>query len=469
MALSLSFQGCLEGCSEFFANKDVDEDGYLHPTYGGDDCNDENSNINPGKNDEPYDGVDADCSGADLTDVDEDGQDSKEGVGGEDCNDYDNTVGAGFPELCDGDDNDCDLTNVTDDADGDEVACTTYGLGKDCNDSDASIYFGAFDIPYDGIDQDCFGGDVTDYDGDGVDGLPAGGTDCNDSTGGAEAYGFDESVEIYIAGGPFTMGSNSGDADEAPQHEVMLSAYCIDRIEVRNRDYRLCVEKGKCTAPSKTTSASGRLDYYSSSASEWDDYPVIWVNYEQASKYCAWRHQSLPTEAQWEKAARGGHCLSGGTTESCPPEDVNSYPTRTYPWGEDAPSCELANYTYDPANGLGCAGSEVADTLPVTALEQVSSPYQMHNLAGNVAEWNYDYYAAAYYADSNGTPNPSGPESGIERSTRGGYFGTAEAYLYLAKRTWRDPLSSANSIGFRCARWDFTPVRPVQTQQTLTR
>lgn len=467
MALSLSFQGCLEGCSEFFANKDVDEDGYLHPTYGGDDCNDKNSNINPGKNDEPYDGVDADCSGADLTDVDEDGQDSKEGVGGEDCNDYDDTVGAGFPELCDGQDNDCNEATVEDDADGDKQACVREGSsGKDCNDSDATIYFGAFDIPYDGIDQDCFGGDVIDYDGDGEPGLPAGGTDCNDSVGTTDLYGFDESVEIYIPGGPFTMGSNSGDADEAPQHEVMLSAYCIDRIEVRNRDYRLCVEQKKCTPPSKTTSASGRLDYYSSNASEWDDYPVIWVNYEQASQYCAWRHQSLPTEAQWEKAARGGHCLSGGTTESCPPEDVNPYPTRTYPWGEDAPSCELANFSF--SSGKGCAPENLMDTLPVTSLEQGASPANLLNLAGNVAEWTFDFYSETYYQESGSSLDPKGPSEGAEVVNRGAFFGASSAELRAANRASWNPTTSNNFLGFRCARWDFTPVRPGQTQQTLT-
>ncbi len=158
---------------------DVDGDGHDAEVVGGDDCNDNDASIYPGAAEIPYDGIDQDCSGSDLTDVDLDGY----SIDGGDCNDNDASIYPGATEIpYDGIDQDCDGSDLTD-VDGDGHDAEVVG-GDDCNDNDASIYAGATEIPYDGIDQDCDESDLTDVDGDGYDAIIAGGTDCDDNDAG---------------------------------------------------------------------------------------------------------------------------------------------------------------------------------------------------------------------------------------------------------------------------------------------
>ncbi len=163
---------------------DVDGDGYEAPDVGGTDCDDDDATIYPGAPDTWYDGVDSDCAGDDDYDQDGDGYQSS-AYGGQDCDDTDPNINPGVPDTWyDGVDSDCDGHSDYD-ADYDGRDDVGYG-GDDCDDTDGSIYPGATEIPYDGLDQDCDGEDITDVDQDGYDAEVVGGTDCDDEN--AEAY-----------------------------------------------------------------------------------------------------------------------------------------------------------------------------------------------------------------------------------------------------------------------------------------
>jgi formylglycine-generating enzyme required for sulfatase activity len=160
---------------------------------------------------------------------------------------------------------------------------------------------------------------------------------------------------------------------------------------VTNKQYQACVDAGVCEPPSDISSAT-HPSYYGNS--EFDDYPVIYVSWDKANRYCrVWKGTggSLPTEAQWEKAARG--------TDA-----------RTYPWGNDAPNKDFLNYD----NNIG-------DTTVAKNYLQTASFYGLYDMAGNVWEWVNDYYGEAYYRSSNSSNNPSGPESGQYRVARGAH------------------------------------------------
>jgi formylglycine-generating enzyme required for sulfatase activity len=228
-------------------------------------------------------------------------------------------------------------------------------------------------------------------------------------------------VMVYVPAGTFTMGSDDSDPDatedEKPQHTVYLDAFWIDRTEVTNAQYRRCVDDGACRSPSKTSSDT-HDSYYG--ASKFDDYPVIWVDWEQANAYCTWAGKRLPTEAEWEKAARGTD-------------------RRIYPWGEGI-DCNHANYG-------GCAG----DTAQVASYPQGASPYGVLDMAGNVWEWVADWYAEDYYANSPDR-NPQGPGSGERRVLRGGSWLGDERVVRAALRSSGGPSLARGDLGFRCAR-----------------
>ncbi len=167
---------------------------------------------------------------------------------------------------------------------------------------------------------------------------------------------------IAIPAGPFIMGNTSEELPEAlPRHQVTLAAYSIDAHEVTNVEYRACESAGACTAPS-SLSSNTRSSYHTNAA--YDAYPVIYVSWAQASAYCTWAGKRLPSEAEWEKAARGGCKIVAPAT--CGPEDV-----RTFPWGETPASCTLANYQPFPAPFCVTGG----DTDAVGSRPGGDSPY----------------------------------------------------------------------------------------------
>ncbi len=226
---------------------------------------------------------------------------------------------------------------------------------------------------------------------------------------------------VLVPAGPFEMGSNNGNPDERPVHPVTLAAFYIDQHEVTNGQYAQCVGKGVCQPP-KWTQSYSRDSYYGDPA--FDNYPVIGVNWEQARSYCEWRDGRLPTEAEWEKAARGEE-------------------GRTYPWGEII-TCRVANYGGTKEDN-GCVG----DTSPVGAYPTGASPYGVYDLGGNVWEWTADWYDSRYYGISPGE-NPAGQNKSSFKVLRGGGWAYDAAY---ARATYRDsivPDLQDSSIGFRC-------------------
>jgi formylglycine-generating enzyme required for sulfatase activity len=234
---------------------------------------------------------------------------------------------------------------------------------------------------------------------------------------------------VYVSEGSFIMGSDNGDEDAKPEHEVFLDAYWMDKYEVSNAQY---VQFLNSVGGNQKTDGYWWVDASASdvqireSNGNWqvdsgvEDHPMTVVNWYGAMAYCEWAEGSLPTEAQWEKAARG--------TDG-----------RTYPWGEASPSCNLANFS-------GCVG----DTSAVGSYPSGASPYGALDLAGNVLEWVADWYDSGYYA-SNPAENPTGPISGDYRGMRGGSWNSTVDYLHTADRTWQSPVNRWGGFGFRCA------------------
>jgi len=227
----------------------------------------------------------------------------------------------------------------------------------------------------------------------------------------------DGMVLVFIPAGKFMMGSNTGLADQQPVHEVTLDPFWMDQTEVTNSMYAKCVDVGTCKVPAKVESQTHTI-YYGNS--QFDSYPVIYVDWYSAKTYCEWVDRRLPTESEWEMAARG--------------EDG-----RTYPWGNEPPNNNLLNYN-----------SAVGDTVKVGTYPSGASPYGVLDFAGNVWEWVADRYDGSYYSVAP-TANPKGPDLGGKRVLRGGsWHGTADLIQSTLRRgdspSWEDQY-----LGFRCA------------------
>jgi formylglycine-generating enzyme required for sulfatase activity len=233
---------------------------------------------------------------------------------------------------------------------------------------------------------------------------------------------------LRIPAGEFIRGSDSGLPNEAPQQTIFLDEFYIDQYEVTNRLYEQCVKAARCALPRMGRSVNF-AEYYAKS--ELGSYPVISVAWEDAKAYCEFVGKRLPSEAEWEKAARG--------TDG-----------RTYPWGEAEPTVELANFGYNNR-----------DAKPVGSYPAGVSPYGVHDMAGNVREWVADWYQFDYYQNSP-TQNPLGPS--IETTTkvlRGGGWNENIRDLSTTRRKdyLPDPDTYDLSLGFRCASSTFPPSR----------
>ena len=235
---------------------------------------------------------------------------------------------------------------------------------------------------------------------------------------------------VFVPAGEFTMGSPEEIANdnEHPQHEVYLDAYWIDQTEVTNAMYRKCVIAGSCSGPFFISSYSYKQYFWDQS---FNNYPVISIDWNQAQAYCIWAGRQLPTEAQWEKAARG--------TDS-----------RSYPWGNKF-DCNKGNFddeTYIDLDvvqgGPNCDG--YSDTSPVGTFKDGVSPYGALDMAGNVKEWVADFYGLYSYDQLN---NPTGPSSGSKHVIRGGSWIDLEGGVNTTFRYGGDTLY--NNTGFRCA------------------
>lgn len=205
-----------------------------------------------------------------------------------------------------------------------------------------------------------------------------------------------DSEMALIPAGTFQMGCVPGDPDcqpeELPRHAVYLDAYYIDAHEVTVGEYLKCVAAGGCSEPAKSSGPSGLSGEPFDIKCNWEipdheQYPVNCVTWYQSDAYCKWAVGRLPTEAEWEKAARG------------------SSDTRIYPWGDRQPDCTLANFNY-------CVG----DTSEVGSYPAGASPFGALDMAGNVWEWVSDWYAVNYYGSQSSWLDPTGPASGSMRA-----------------------------------------------------
>lgn len=261
---------------------------------------------------------------------------------------------------------------------------------------------------------------------------------------------------LYVPAGKSPMGASSADSqalnNEKPLSEITLDAYWIDQTEVTNAMFAKCVADGGCAEPRKMV-GTDRNHYYDNP--DMADYPIIYINWNNASDYCEWAGRRLPTEAEWEKAARG--------------ED-----NRVYPWGNEKLSCDLANYWawdyYDTWNERagepkGCSQGP----QKVGSYSRGASPYGALDMLGNVGEWVADWYQGDYYSIRPDI-NPKGPVSGQYRVVRGlmGWFTQQnqqwirhQGHLYdfadfqfnvrIGLRSYYSESRAFYDLGFRCA------------------
>jgi formylglycine-generating enzyme required for sulfatase activity len=217
-----------------------------------------------------------------------------------------------------------------------------------------------------------------------------------------------------VPGGEYYIGEKKGLIDQRPRHKVKVKSFYLDVHEVSNAQYQAFLED-----------AGHRKPLY------WDDttfnksyLPVTGVSWEDAAAYCDWAGKRLPTEAEWEIAARGA--LEG----------------EEYPWKGSAKK-EHANYRFketEPPQGM----------MPVG--QYATNGYGLYDMAGNVWEWTADYYSASIYADTSTWSNPAGPPKGAAKVIRGGAWNYTEEFLGCGWRNKAAPDLRVNYIGFRCAR-----------------
>lgn len=239
---------------------------------------------------------------------------------------------------------------------------------------------------------------------------------------------------VYVPAGEFMMGCNDGadnrcDDDEKPCHKVYVDEFYIDKYEVTVEQYRTCVQSGKCDDAGLRK--YNKCNYDKSGRG---DHPINCVDWYQARAYCEFAGKRLPTEAEWEKAARGAD-------------------GRFFPWGNNWNPRD-ANYC-DSSCGGSWADKNHDDgyptTAPVGSFPDGASPYGTMDMAGNVSEWCSDRYDENYYS-AGPSRNPTGPASGDLRVVRGGAWNHIPYYLRTSHRTKAFPSFSLSTVGFRCAR-----------------
>jgi formylglycine-generating enzyme required for sulfatase activity len=238
----------------------------------------------------------------------------------------------------------------------------------------------------------------------------------------------DGMIQVYIPGGEFQMGSEQMSIRERPIHLVTVAAYWLDQTEVTNAMYAKCVQAGQCSPPVESSSVT-RTRYYG--VPEFANYPVIYVDWYQAGAYCAWAGRRLPTEAEWERAARG------------------RFTGQDYPWG-NAFDGRLANFCdqncpmSDRANNKFNDG--YADTAPVGSYTAFG--FGLFDMAGNVVEWTSSLYQPYPYSATDGRETTSSLE---HRAVRGGSWRGTQDEVSVAFRDTADPAEALMYIGFRCA------------------
>lgn len=402
--------------------------------------------------DETCNGVDDDCDGEIDEDVAEVGQLCDTGALGP-CGEGTNVCENGVlkceaavgpsPETCDGEDNDCD-GDTDEDANGlllteDCGACPAgtrvceNGAWTSCSLNNFEVCNGA-DSNCDGLADNDTACRVVCGDRTAVGTLSCGGVSTCELPGEICGDGIDNDCDgtvdtncepdlddmVYIPGGRFVRGSDpttdmDAQADEQPQSTITTSPYFIDRTEVSRADYIACVTAGSCSllragCPLQLTNQQG---------------PIGCVTWDQADAYCSWAGKRLPTEAEWERAARGSW-----------DRDV------IWPWGN---SRDATNGVFDCTNGL------VSCTADVDSFPQGASVFGLRHMAGNVAEWVSDYYASNAYSVLTGSDPEQTTDVGLGHVVRGGSYNQGIEFGRVSNRARVDFFASEAEIGFRCA------------------
>jgi formylglycine-generating enzyme required for sulfatase activity len=456
---------------------DDDRDGF---TEDEGDCDDTTWAIRPGALETCDDGVDQDCNGADLrcnqVDNDGDGWSAADG----DCDDTKLFIYPGAPDRCgDGNDDDCDGADALcpdQDADGDGIdddadLCPSQadpfqsdldgdgvgdfcdnciqtvnadqadgdlnGLGDacdgavdadmdgftgamgDCNDDDEAAYPGAPDPCDDGVDQDCNG--FPD------DGCPSDVRSRLIAVPAAESLlGSQDAVAGDCGGDPAMRDEN---CDEIPQRHVNISAFEMEITEVSNRQYKACVDFGRCSAPYTSPNLPSSAHYADPAFAT---HPVAFVSQAQAATYCAFAGRRLPTEAEWERAARGAMPLTA----------------RRFPWGDAVPDCDRANL-----------GRCRMTTEPVGTRAGDVNDLGLKDLGGNLREITSGFYEANWYGTiAEGAQDPRPPQMRGDRdviSVRGGAYESQPDFSTITYRGFGVLMGSRDrrpEVGFRCVR-----------------
>src|SRR5271157_270636 len=232
---------------------------------------------------------------------------------------------------------------------------------------------------------------------------------------GASYLYMDGTTLVAVPSGSFIMGEPKG--KDNPPHQVSVGDFWIYSTKVTNTQYKFCFDAGYCTSPDGIDNPNFGDPAYANK-------PVVGVTYDQAASYCVFVHARLPTEAEWEKAARG--------------PDGN-----IYPWGNDKPTCDLLNF-----------GKCVGNLTSVNKYPNGKSYYGALDMDGNTFEWVADWYARDYYVASPSN-DPRGPENGDQRVTRSAAFDTDAYLLASARRSSVDPASHTNELSFRCVVDDY--------------
>lgn len=266
---------------------------------------------------------------------------------------------------------------------------------------------------------------------------PTAAPDTAPQAGAERTSSADGMIQVYIPEGTLRMGGLdvNAESDEKPDHKVTLSGFWMDKLEVTNAMYMLCVQTGACEPPLHFKSET-QNQYFNNK--QFNDFPVIYVAWSDARTYCEWAGRRLPTEAEWEYVARGTDF-------------------RTYPWGDEYPDTSRSNFNW-----------KVRDTTRVGSYAAGASPFGVLDMAGNVWEWVSDYYDPHYYTVTTGA-NPAGPMAPLgvnaqRRVIRGGSYQDTAIDVRVSNRGYESgPNINANpdtpefrglaspKIGFRCA------------------
>ncbi|BDD12560.1 hypothetical protein FUAX_49920 (plasmid) [Fulvitalea axinellae] len=250
----------------------------------------------------------------------------------------------------------------------------------------------------------------------------------------ASAQDIDDEEMVIVPAGEFIMGCDYEGNEQncleeaSPAHKVYVDGFRIDKYMVTYRRYNKCVAEGVCTPLFEGAACNAGMPWNS-------NHPVNCVDYAQAAAFCEWDGgKRLPTEAEWEKAARG--------TDG-----------RKFPWGNQSPNCDLAvmNRKKKGDKGMG-PGCGAGTTQPVGSRPKGASPYGAMDMAGNLFEWTADWFDPAYFKNSP-KKNPKGPKTGHHKTLKGSsWLMRTDAGMMSSVRSGYSPLGQGYVVGFRCAK-----------------